>query len=102
MGQGDPGAEGMAEETNLNFAGHLTDTDGAGIEALTAHGVTAAAQQHSVDVLVFSTGYRAPAIGSVAGNANITVTGRSRSLRRSQSKIEDSALRDLTHCRRLS
>ncbi|KAH0534210.1 hypothetical protein FGG08_007198 [Glutinoglossum americanum] len=54
----------------------LVDTDGRGIDALTPAGVRAAGAEFPLDVLIFSTGFRSPTLGSSAGKANLTVIGR--------------------------
>ncbi|KIK56840.1 hypothetical protein GYMLUDRAFT_204401 [Collybiopsis luxurians FD-317 M1] len=54
----------------------LVDTDGRGIESMTSRGPTVAGVEYPVDVLVFSTGFLSPAVGSVASRAGISVIGR--------------------------
>ncbi|ETS85333.1 hypothetical protein PFICI_03358 [Pestalotiopsis fici W106-1] len=57
---------------------HLIDTDGKGVESVTAGGVLANGQEYSVDVLILSTGYRSPAAGAgdPSARAGITIVGR--------------------------
>ncbi|KAH8829243.1 flavin-binding monooxygenase-like family protein [Flagelloscypha sp. PMI_526] len=56
----------------------LVDTDGKGIDRLSASGVVFNGKEYPVDLLILSTGYRSPAAGSgsPAFRANITITGR--------------------------
>ncbi|EXJ73813.1 uncharacterized protein A1O5_03575 [Cladophialophora psammophila CBS 110553] len=57
---------------------HLVDTDGKGIERLNRSGLIANGKQYDVDLLLFGTGYQAPAAhsGSPAAAAKITIAGR--------------------------
>ena len=55
---------------------HLVDTDGAGISSMTESGVVVDGKEYPVDVLIFGTGFRSPALGTVASKANIRVIGR--------------------------
>ncbi|KIK51292.1 hypothetical protein GYMLUDRAFT_89093 [Collybiopsis luxurians FD-317 M1] len=54
----------------------LVDTDGRGIEGMTSRGPTVAGTEYPVDVLIFSTGFVSPTVGSVASRAGISVIGR--------------------------
>ncbi|GME33155.1 phenylacetone monooxygenase [Neofusicoccum parvum] len=56
----------------------LVDTDGKGVESLTANGIVANGTEYPVDVLVLSTGYVSPAAGSgsPASRAGMKVIGR--------------------------
>lgn len=54
----------------------LVDTEGKGLERLTADSIVAAGQTYAVDMVIFSTGFRAPFIGSPADKANMNVVGR--------------------------
>ncbi|KAJ5587878.1 uncharacterized protein N7459_003643 [Penicillium hispanicum] len=53
----------------------LVDTDGKGIDSLTEDSITVGNESYPVDVIVFATGFRAPAAGSSADKANMTVVG---------------------------
>ncbi|KAI0153900.1 hypothetical protein BJ166DRAFT_533973 [Pestalotiopsis sp. NC0098] len=57
---------------------HLIDTDGKGVESITASGIVANGQEYPVDVLILSTGYSSPGIGSgdPSARAGITIVGR--------------------------
>ncbi|KAH8162717.1 hypothetical protein CIB48_g5538 [Xylaria polymorpha] len=57
---------------------HLVDTDGKGLDRITADGVVANGTEYPVDILVLSTGYLSPAIdgGDPAIRAGIKVYGR--------------------------
>lgn len=56
---------------------HLIDTDGKGIEKVTATGIVANGQEYPIDVLVLSTGYRSPAAGGDPGSrTGIEIIGR--------------------------
>ncbi|KAK4541879.1 hypothetical protein LTR36_007243 [Oleoguttula mirabilis] len=55
---------------------HLIDTEGKGLDRITPHGVEFDGKEHQVDVIILGTGFVAPALASVAGKANIWVTGR--------------------------
>ncbi|KIW89541.1 uncharacterized protein Z519_09697 [Cladophialophora bantiana CBS 173.52] len=56
---------------------HLVDTDGKGIERLNWRGLIANGKQYDIELLLFGTGYRAPAAhsGSPAVAAKITIAG---------------------------
>ncbi|KAK4945734.1 hypothetical protein LTR10_015082 [Elasticomyces elasticus] len=54
----------------------LVDTDGKGVDSLAATGAVVAGKEYPLDVLIFSTGFRAPLIGGPARRADMTVTGR--------------------------
>lgn len=54
----------------------LVDTNGVGISAITEDGVVVGGEEHKVDVLVLSTGYRSLFVPSPAGRVNIDITGR--------------------------
>ena len=55
---------------------HLVDTDGKGISCLTSSGIVANEEEYDLDVIVFSTGFRAPTVGSPGERANIVIRGR--------------------------
>ena len=55
---------------------HLVDTDGKGVDHLTSTGVVYNGQEYPVDVLIMSTGFRGPGIGSPVARSGMTVTGR--------------------------
>ncbi|KAI2465749.1 FAD/NAD(P)-binding domain-containing protein [Annulohypoxylon bovei var. microspora] len=57
---------------------HLIDTDGKGVDSVTAHGLVANGQEIPLDVLVLSTGYQSPgALGADASaRAGVKVLGR--------------------------
>ena len=54
----------------------LIDTDGKGVDSLTATGAVVKGKEYQLDILIFSTGFRAPAIGSPAFRAGMKITGR--------------------------
>lgn len=54
----------------------LVDTDGRGVDALTRTGARVGDTEYPLDMVIFSTGFRAPWIGSPAHRAGMTVTGR--------------------------
>ena len=54
----------------------LVDTDGRGIESLSENGIVFEGKEYPLDILIWSTGFRAPATGSPAFCAGMTVTGR--------------------------
>lgn len=54
----------------------LVDTDGKGLDRINANSITANGKDYEVDIIVWSTGYRSPALGSPAGKAEATVTGK--------------------------
>ena len=54
----------------------LVDTDGKGLDRINANSITANGRDYEVDVIIWSTGYRSPALGSAAGKAEISVTGK--------------------------
>jgi cation diffusion facilitator CzcD-associated flavoprotein CzcO len=54
----------------------LVDTDGKGVDALTATSAVVGPNEYPLDILIFSTGFRAPGIGSPAFRAGMTITGR--------------------------
>jgi cation diffusion facilitator CzcD-associated flavoprotein CzcO len=47
---------------------HLVDTDGKGIDSLSARGVVASGKEHPVDILIMATGYRSPGIDIIGRN----------------------------------
>lgn len=53
----------------------LVDTDGKGLESLTADSIVAGDQSYPVDVIIFATGFRAPFTGTPAQKANIEIVG---------------------------
>lgn len=57
---------------------HLVDTMPSGIEYATEKGLVVNGQEYELDVLIFSTGFRAPGTGSMEPGAigNMTFTGR--------------------------
>ncbi|RPB22635.1 FAD/NAD(P)-binding domain-containing protein [Terfezia boudieri ATCC MYA-4762] len=58
----------------------LIDTDGKGVERVTENGVVVQEQQIELDLLIFSTGYRAPSDGSPGSRAGISITGRTQTM----------------------
>ncbi len=54
----------------------LVDTDGRGLDSVTSNGLKAGGSEYEVDLLIFSTGFRAPGEGSPASRAGMSVTGR--------------------------
>lgn len=54
----------------------LVDTDGKGVDSLTATGAVVKGTEYPFDVLIFSTGFRAPGIGSPGFRAGMKITGR--------------------------
>ena len=54
----------------------LVDTAGQGVASLTENGPVFEGKEYPVDLLIWSTGFRAPATGSPAFGAGMTVTGR--------------------------
>ena len=54
----------------------LVDTGGKGVDGITEHGVAFGASEYNIDLLIFSTGFRSPGIGSPAYKAGMTVIGR--------------------------
>lgn len=54
----------------------LVDTDGKGLDAITATGIVANGQEYPVDVIVWSTGYGNPLTESLAGKAEMAVKGK--------------------------
>lgn len=57
----------------------LIDTDGKGVERVTENGVIAQEQQIELDLLIFSTGYKAPSDGP-SSRAGISITGRTQTM----------------------
>lgn len=55
---------------------HLVDTDGKGIDRVTTHGLIANDEEFQVDTIIIATGFVSPALGTAAGKADMTVTGR--------------------------
>jgi cation diffusion facilitator CzcD-associated flavoprotein CzcO len=55
---------------------HLIDTSGKGISKLTPSSLVANGTEFPLDLLIFSTGFRSPSIGSPAARAGISITGR--------------------------
>ena len=55
---------------------NLVDTDGKGVDSLTATGTVVNGKEHPLDVLIFSTGFRAPAIGGPAYRAGMVIKGK--------------------------
>lgn len=54
----------------------LVDTDGKGVDRLTADSVVVGDQSYPVDIIIFATGYLAPPSGTPAEKGNLTITGR--------------------------
>jgi hypothetical protein len=54
----------------------LVDTNGKGVDKLTATGATVNGQEYPLDILIFSTGFRSPGIGGPAARAGMKITGR--------------------------
>jgi cation diffusion facilitator CzcD-associated flavoprotein CzcO len=54
----------------------LVDTDAKGVDLITEKGVMVGGSEYEIDLLIFSTGYRSPTIGSPAFKAGISVIGR--------------------------
>ncbi|KIW77302.1 hypothetical protein Z517_09748 [Fonsecaea pedrosoi CBS 271.37] len=54
----------------------LVDTSGKGVDRLTATGAVVGDEEYPLDILIFSTGFRAPGIGSPAFRAGMKITGR--------------------------
>jgi cation diffusion facilitator CzcD-associated flavoprotein CzcO len=55
----------------------LVDTEGKGLDRLTANSIIAAGQSYEVDIVIFATGFRAPFAGTPAEKANVNIIGRS-------------------------
>lgn len=55
---------------------HLVDTDGKGLEAVTAKGIKVNGTEYPLDVIVWSTGYGNPLTESLAGKADMAVRGK--------------------------
>ncbi|OCK80547.1 flavin-binding monooxygenase-like family protein [Lepidopterella palustris CBS 459.81] len=55
---------------------HLVDTDGKGVDYITERGVMVAGSEFELDLLIFSTGFSAPGVGSPPSAAGISVIGR--------------------------
>ncbi|KAE9366267.1 FAD/NAD(P)-binding domain-containing protein [Stipitochalara longipes BDJ] len=53
----------------------LVDTDGKGLDRLTANSVVIGDHKYPVDVVIFATGFRTPFTGTPAEKANLTITG---------------------------
>lgn len=54
----------------------LVDTDGKGVDRLVEKGVIVGNKEYDLDLLIFSTGFRPPVIGSPGARCGMTVTGR--------------------------
>jgi len=54
----------------------LVDTDGKGLDSLTAGSIVVGNQSYPVDVIIFATGFRGPFGGTPAEKANLNITGR--------------------------
>jgi len=54
----------------------LIDTNGKGLDRITADSIIVGEQSYPVDIIIFATGYRAPFGGTPADKANLTITGR--------------------------
>jgi cation diffusion facilitator CzcD-associated flavoprotein CzcO len=55
---------------------YLVDTNGKGVDQINERGISVADKMYELDVIIFSTGFRSPAVGSPAGRANMAVIGR--------------------------
>ncbi|KAI7131812.1 hypothetical protein KC352_g31130, partial [Hortaea werneckii] len=56
---------------------HLIDTDGQGITTLTRHGLVAPnGTETQVDLIIIATGFVSPQLGTAAGKAGMSVSGR--------------------------
>lgn len=55
---------------------HLIDTDGKGVDKVTADGIVVAGKEYPLDVLIFGTGFYTPAGDSPAARANTKIYGR--------------------------
>jgi len=58
----------------------LIDTDGKGVDRVTENTVVVQEQQIELDLLILSTGYRAPPDGSPSYHAGISITGRAETM----------------------
>lgn len=54
----------------------LIDTDGKGLDRVTANGIQAVKKDYELDLIIWSTGFRSPALGSAASKAEASVTGK--------------------------
>ena len=54
----------------------LVDTGGKGVDYLTQKGIEFAGHEYELDLIIWSTGFRIPSLGSAAGKADIAVRGR--------------------------
>ena len=54
----------------------LVDTEGKGLDRLTADSIVVNNQSYQVDIIIFATGFRPPYGGTPAEKANLTITGR--------------------------
>jgi cation diffusion facilitator CzcD-associated flavoprotein CzcO len=54
----------------------LVDTDGKGVDKITEAGIEVSNTEYALDLLIYSTGYRPPGIGSPAFRAGMKVFGR--------------------------
>lgn len=54
----------------------LVDTEGASIDRITEKGVEFKGKEYEFDLIVWSTGFRSPALGSAAGKADMEVVGK--------------------------
>jgi len=54
----------------------LVDTNGLGVSKITEHGIVVGDQEHKVDVLILSTGYKSPVLYSPPGRVGLDVKGR--------------------------
>lgn len=55
---------------------HLVDTAGRGVDRFDASGVVVGGVSYPLDVLIFSTGYKSPGIGSPASKSGMKILGR--------------------------
>ncbi|KAF2265468.1 FAD/NAD(P)-binding domain-containing protein [Lojkania enalia] len=54
----------------------LVDTDGKGLDHLTADSIVAGGQSYPIDIIIFATGFRTPFTGSPAQKGNMNIIGR--------------------------
>lgn len=56
---------------------HLVDTEGKGIDRITEKGIEFKGKEYDFDLIIWSTGFRSPALGTAAGKADMEVIGKS-------------------------
>lgn len=54
----------------------LVDTNGKGVDSITADGVVVDGTEYKLDCLIFSTGFRSPGVGNPGSRAGVSITGR--------------------------